>query len=182
MKRKGFTLIELLVVIAIIGILSSVVIIVLMDARRDANQAAAISQMRNLRNAISLMESDVDKWPNGCTIGQSMGGAANEIIISDPCSGIFEAPPTTGCACGWDASDVADWNGPYNLGEPVDPWGNEYWFDSDYFPRKDCAEKDPRYPEPIEAVPALVSMGLNGVGGVDSPPVYDCDDIYYVLR
>lgn len=49
-KTRGFTLIEMLVVVAIIGLLASVVIVGLGDARKKARDARRLSEVNSIRN------------------------------------------------------------------------------------------------------------------------------------
>ncbi len=64
--KKGFTLIELLVVIAIIGILASVVLVNLNDARAKGKDASAMSSMASLKTQIELV-ADGSSYSGLCT-------------------------------------------------------------------------------------------------------------------
>lgn len=57
-NKKGFTLIELLVVISIIGLLSSIVLAAVSDARKKAQFTASKEAFKQLQTALELYRSD----------------------------------------------------------------------------------------------------------------------------
>lgn len=62
-NSKGFTLIELLVVIAIIAVLSAIVLASLNSSRQKARDTQRISDIRQLRNALALYDSNNGQFP-----------------------------------------------------------------------------------------------------------------------
>jgi type II secretion system protein G len=62
-KKRGFTLIELLVVISIIGMLSSIVLSSLNDARAKARDARRMSDIKQIQNALELYRVDHGSYP-----------------------------------------------------------------------------------------------------------------------
>lgn len=63
-NKKAFTLIELLVVIAIIGILSTLAIVSLQNARKSARDAKRMVDARQLQTAIELYSNDTGSLPD----------------------------------------------------------------------------------------------------------------------
>lgn len=159
--RRGFTLIELLVVIAIIGILSSVVLTSLGSTREKARITKTKFEISSIKTAIFQLEIDTEQWPGHKTIFDVESGASgNEIWnLNSEEAGLTQDDSST---------PFPFWGGPYISRIPVDPWGNNYFFDTDY-------DIDPG-PGRIWAA-AVGSFGPNGVG----QNVYDSDNIYEAL-
>lgn len=79
-NKKGFTLIELLMVVSIIGILSSIVVAVLVDARVGAKNNRKNELVRQYVTALGIYFGEYGKYPEGgCTVGTEDGGNCSSI-------------------------------------------------------------------------------------------------------
>ncbi len=63
-NKKGFTLIELLVVIAIIGLLSTLAVVSLNNARQKSRDARRVSDVKQVQTALELYYNDAGGYPN----------------------------------------------------------------------------------------------------------------------
>ena len=66
-KQKGFTLIELLVVIAIIGLLSTLAVVALNNARQKARDARRVSDIKQIQTALEMYYVDQNGYPSLAT-------------------------------------------------------------------------------------------------------------------
>ncbi|MDO9509745.1 MAG: prepilin-type N-terminal cleavage/methylation domain-containing protein [Candidatus Magasanikbacteria bacterium] len=72
MNKKGFTLIELLVVIAIIGLLSTLAVVALGNAREKARDSKRLSDVKQVQTALELYFNDNSAYPGGTgTLGET---------------------------------------------------------------------------------------------------------------
>ncbi len=98
-SNKGFTLIELLVVIAIIGLLSTLAVVSLNNARSKARDARRTADLKTIQSALEL----------------SKGDNSNSAIFAMPAAG-----PGAWASLGTSASFLANY---LPGGMPVDPSG-----------------------------------------------------------
>ena len=159
MKRPsdtpGFTLIELMVVIAIIGVIAAIATPAMTSYISHAKVIKATAEIERIYKALFLLEVDADEWPGHQEAGSLNIGVGNEIWdLSAPNAGLIVTD-----------GSFPNWAGPYLPTIPKDPWGKDYFFDTDYDVNG-------------ENHVVLGSFGLNGVG----PNVYDDDDVIKIIQ
>ena len=66
-KQKAFTLIELLVVIAIIGLLASVLMVSIGNARLKSREVKRLADIRQIRSALEMYVNDNGNYPGAVT-------------------------------------------------------------------------------------------------------------------
>ena len=120
-ENKGFTLIELLVVIAIIGLLASVVLANLDNARGLARDAVRMSDMREIQRALFTYHLDHGEWPTG--VNDACTGQ-NAIIDGISYSNEYGDGDIGPCYISGDETFIpALVSGGYMSKVPVDPMG-----------------------------------------------------------
>ena len=73
LNKEGFTLIELLVVIAIIGILASIVLVSLNDARNKGYDTEVKSEIAQIKNAMEICYDDNNGSYTDCSTAGDLG-------------------------------------------------------------------------------------------------------------
>ncbi len=167
--KKGFSLIEILVAIAIMGILISIILVNVFQAERKARMVKAQIEAKQIYNGILMLNLDSDEWLAHKQPDQVEAGATNNEICGDGCT--YSLGDDEVGLLNDDSSNPYDnWDGPY-ITTILDPWGNEYFFDTDYDYNQHAGLPGSKW------VVVVGSYGPNGVGLNQ----YDSDDIIYVV-
>ena len=82
-KAKGFTLIELLVVIAIVGLLSTLAVVALNNARQKSRDAKRVSDIKQLSTALELFFADNNGYPIVAAPAITLGVTATKCFDED---------------------------------------------------------------------------------------------------
>ncbi len=93
-KQRGFTLIELLVVIAIIGLLSTLAVVALNNARMKSRDAKRVSDIKQIQTALELYYNDANAYP--ASLGASIVSGSVTYMSSVPTN----PAPVDGCTVG----------------------------------------------------------------------------------
>lgn len=83
-NNKGFTLVELLVVIAIMGILASIVLVSLNNARQKARDVKRVGDMYQLQLALQGFYDDTQAYPGGDGVATTCSSLASTLTALVP--------------------------------------------------------------------------------------------------
>ncbi|MDD5527503.1 MAG: prepilin-type N-terminal cleavage/methylation domain-containing protein [Patescibacteria group bacterium] len=103
-RSEGFTLVELLVVIAIIGLLSTLSIVALNNARQKSRDAVRAADIKQMMTALELYYSDTGAYPTTVAIGGKIASGTATYMGIVPSS---PKPWIDGKCSGTDAADFA---------------------------------------------------------------------------
>lgn len=141
------------------------------DPINAAKGIRAKADVWQINKAIGKLAKDTGEWPGHQepeeVCSSSVKCSNNEICESDCGCSLYD-----NCAgiLGDDKSNPYNlWNGPYMLEMPLDPWGREYFFDTDYV----LDEGEPNE----KTVVVVGSYGADGAGNNQ----YNADDIVYIM-
>ncbi len=164
----GFTLMEILIVITIMGLLASIIMPRMDEARAKALTAATLVELEGLKAAMEILYHDTGYYPNGATdVCRTIIPGNNEVDLSLATSSLIA-----------DGNSLSGWGGPY-VPTATDKWGTSYYLDEDY----QCFASTTGCKGIADAgsdSSVLVSCGPNGAvsGGACT---YDADNIVYRL-
>jgi len=101
-NKLGFTLVELLVVIVVLAVLAAIVLPKFMNSSARSKESALKSDLKLVRNATSLFQADIGKYPN---------------TLAD----LSETDKTKVKGADGAVVSATDWHGPYLDSSVTDP-------------------------------------------------------------
>ncbi len=97
MNKKGFTLIELLIVLALIGILTTVTVLALMNARQKTRDAERVSQVSQIRAGLELGFAELASYPTQTESDVVLGAGGNTLCeVKGAAAFVADAASCTG--------------------------------------------------------------------------------------
>lgn len=103
-RTGGFTLVELLVVIVVLAVLAAIVLPKFMDSGQRSKESALKSDLKLVRNAISLFKTDTGLYPI------TLANLSDSVAPSQGHNGTAEVDLT-----------ATNWHGPYLQSVANDP-------------------------------------------------------------
>lgn len=117
-NQKGFTLIELLVVIAIIGLLSTLAVVALNNARQKSRDAKRVADVKQMQTALELYFNECSSYPDEGDAGAAYLDTADTDGTCATTFGTFmnqipnnPTPNQEGACSAWNGTDTTGTGG-----------------------------------------------------------------------
>ncbi len=153
-RREAYSLTEIMIAVLLVGVLMGIVVPSVMKARQRVRIERARADVEMLAAAVRQLAWDTGKWP-----GAEDRTSTRGIEVWDL------STPEAGLLSRGSGFDAESWKGPYAMSVPLDPWGQPYFFDQDYFVITGGVR---------QAIAVVGSFGPNRVGR----NIYDEDNIF----
>ena len=98
-NQKAFTLIELLVVIAIIGVITTIAVVSIGDARAKSRDAKRVADVKQIQTALELFRGDANRYPTSAEFVAGANLDYNNGISTTTYIRIPEAPTPADGIC-----------------------------------------------------------------------------------
>jgi len=96
-RKKAFTLVELLVVIAIIGLLATISVIALSQAREKSRDAKRVADIKQIQTALELFFNDMGRYPSASEWSSGSLYSTTTGVTTTYMASIPEAPISGNC-------------------------------------------------------------------------------------
>lgn len=118
-SRRGFTLLEILVSIGIFAVIAGMLVIRFGEANKKAKISKAQKDLEEFKIAIEILYQDTREHPNHTSLSPCVLPGSTTLDL---------------CNAGLICTDGAfsGWSGPYITNVQLDPWDQQYRFNSRY--------------------------------------------------
>lgn len=118
-QKQGFSLVELLVVIAIVGIVATIIMVSVNNARAQARDSKRVSDVASFKNALELYLNDHGTYPFQDTLGSMPSALVPSYFAALPQAPIPADNPGSSTVCTSPGTNDYQYQAQVSQGDPT---------------------------------------------------------------